>query len=72
MSGVGKTMLALVYHGPEDLRVERRPAPAIGAGLIDLAPLVSGRYPLTAGREAFDTARDRRGLKVLFEPGIGG
>lgn len=42
------------------------------AGLIDLAPLVSGRYPLTASREAFDTARDRRGLKVLFEPGIGG
>ena len=44
----------------------------VAAGLIDLSPLVSGRYPLTASREAFDTARDRRGLKVLFEPGIGG
>jgi hypothetical protein len=37
-----------------------------------LAPLVSGRYLLTASREAVDAARGRRGLKVLFEPGIGG
>jgi L-iditol 2-dehydrogenase len=43
-----------------------------GADLLDLASLVSGRFPLAASREAFHAARDRRGLKVLFEPGIGG
>ena len=72
MNGAGTTMLAQVYHGPEDLRVERRPKPAIGAGLMDLVPLESGSYQLTASGGAFDTARERRGLRGLFESRMGG
>jgi len=29
-------MIAAVYHGPEDLRVEQRPTPSAGAGEVIL------------------------------------
>ncbi len=32
MSQTGDTMLAAVYHGPDDLRVEERPVPTVGPG----------------------------------------
>ena len=36
------------------------------AGTIDVAPLISARYPLTGWRQAFDAARTC--LKVLLDP----
>jgi L-iditol 2-dehydrogenase len=38
-------------------------------GQVDLAPLVTHRFPLTAAAEAFRMAAQRRGLKVIIEPG---
>jgi L-iditol 2-dehydrogenase len=38
-------------------------------GQVDLAPLVTHRFPLTAAAEAFRMAVQRRGLKVVIEPG---
>ena len=38
-------------------------------GRVDLAPLVTHRFPLTAADEAFRMAAARRGLKVVIEPG---
>ena len=40
----------------------------VEAGEVELAPLVSGRYPLAEWREAFATLVERRGLKVVVEP----
>jgi L-iditol 2-dehydrogenase len=37
-------------------------------GIVDVASLVTGRYPLADAVEAFEAARDRRGLKVVIEP----
>jgi L-iditol 2-dehydrogenase len=37
-------------------------------GLVDLAPLVSARYPLAEGARAFDDLVARRGLKIVVEP----
>ena len=38
------------------------------AGALDLGPLISHRFPLTEGAQAFATLADRRGLKVIVEP----
>ena len=38
----------------------------LAAGTIDVAPLISARYPLTGWRQAFDAARTC--LKVLLDP----
>jgi L-iditol 2-dehydrogenase len=38
------------------------------AGALDLGPLISHRFPLAEGAEAFATLADRRGLKVIVEP----
>ena len=37
-------------------------------GRVDLAALVSGRYALDEGPDAFAALRERRGLKVVIEP----
>jgi L-iditol 2-dehydrogenase len=37
-------------------------------GLVDLAPLVSARYPLEQTEQAFDAAATRAGLKVVITP----
>jgi L-iditol 2-dehydrogenase len=37
-------------------------------GAVCTAPLVSGVYPITAWREAFDVFQSRRGLKSLLQP----
>jgi L-iditol 2-dehydrogenase len=38
-------------------------------GLVDVASVVTARYPLAEAVEAFEAARERRGLKVVIEPG---
>jgi L-iditol 2-dehydrogenase len=38
------------------------------AGRIDLAPLVSGTYPLAEGPAAFEALEGREGLKLIVEP----
>jgi threonine dehydrogenase-like Zn-dependent dehydrogenase len=38
----------------------------LAAGRIDVAPLISARYPLTEWRQAFDAAK--ASLKVLLDP----
>ncbi len=40
----------------------------VDQGLVDVASLVSDRYPLDATSEAFAAAVSRRGLKVVVEP----
>jgi threonine dehydrogenase-like Zn-dependent dehydrogenase len=35
---------------------------------VELASLVTERFPLTHGAEAFTALRERRGLKVVVEP----
>jgi len=40
----------------------------VESGLIDLAPLVSARYPLEDWRDAFGDLVRRSGLKVVIEP----
>ena len=39
-----------------------------GAGSIDLASLISHRFPLSAAPDAFAALADRRGLKVVVKP----
>ncbi|MEA2630659.1 MAG: L-iditol 2-dehydrogenase [Chloroflexota bacterium] len=46
------------------LRMER----LLGAGLIELAPLVSDVLPLSDWRRAFDQVEKREGIKTIFDP----
>lgn len=46
----------------------RRAAAIVEAGRIDLAPLVSARFPLRKAVEAFTAAEARESLKVVIEP----
>jgi 2-desacetyl-2-hydroxyethyl bacteriochlorophyllide A dehydrogenase len=46
----------------------RRAAALVSGGQVDLAPLVSQRFPLREAREAFAAAEDRQMLKVVLEP----
>jgi L-iditol 2-dehydrogenase len=41
---------------------------AAESGRLELASLVSARYPLDEGRQAFSDLVDRRGLKLVVEP----
>ena len=38
---------------------------------VDLAPLISARYPLTESAAAFEALVERRGLKIVVEPARG-
>src|SRR5215210_682583 len=40
----------------------------IGSGLVKTGPLVSGIYPVTEWREAFDIFEKRAGLKTVLQP----
>lgn len=51
---------------PGDLE---RAAALAGEGKVDLDALVSHRYPLAAGDQAFSTLVERSGLKVMVLPG---
>jgi L-iditol 2-dehydrogenase len=48
-----------------------RAARIVDAGRVDLAQLVSARYPLEESTEAFAAAEDRESLKTVLEPGGG-
>ncbi len=60
-------MLAAVYHGPEDLRVEQA-AGIVNSGKIDLSPLVSARFALREAVAAFVAAENRTSLKAVLQP----
>jgi L-iditol 2-dehydrogenase len=45
-----------------------RAAAIVRSGRIDLAPLVSARYPLREALKAFAAAEDRLSLKIVLEP----
>jgi len=40
---------------------------ALAAGVVDVAPLVTGRYPLERGVEALEAARGPEAIKVLLD-----
>jgi L-iditol 2-dehydrogenase len=46
----------------------RQAAEIINSGRIDLAPLVSARFPLQEALPAFAAAEDRRSLKIVLQP----
>ena len=46
----------------------RRAAALVDAGRVDLARIVSGRFPLDRFNEAFVAAEDRMSLKIVIEP----
>lgn len=46
----------------------RQAAAIVNSGRLDLAPIVSGRYPLSQAVEAFARAEDRTSLKIVIEP----
>ena len=46
----------------------RQAAEIVGSGSIDLAPLVTARYPLDRALEAFAAAEDRASMKIVIEP----
>lgn len=46
----------------------RQAAAIVNAGRIDLAPLISARYPLSEAVQAFAVAEDRKSLKVVLQP----
>jgi L-iditol 2-dehydrogenase len=61
----GLTILLSRRMRPGDLP---RALQLAGAGRVALGPLVSGRYPLSEWRAAFEAAASRRGVKVIVEP----
>ena len=62
----GLTLLSCRRMAPADLPRAIRLAEA---GRVTLGPLVSERYALAEGPDAFRALAERRGLKVIVEPG---
>lgn len=48
----------------------RRAAALLSSGRVDLATLVTARFPLQQANEAFQVAEDRQSMKVVFEPSV--
>jgi len=46
----------------------RQSAEILGSGRVDLAPLISNRFPLAEAVKAFSVAQERKSLKVILEP----
>jgi L-iditol 2-dehydrogenase len=65
----GLTLLLARRMKPADLPRAIRLAEA---GRVELGSLVTERYPLTQGGEAFEALVSRRGLKVVVEPTVAG
>jgi L-iditol 2-dehydrogenase len=61
----GLTLVLCRRMRPDDLG---RAIDLVAAGTIDVAPLITHRYPLEDVGEAFRALADRRGLKVVVEP----
>jgi L-iditol 2-dehydrogenase len=64
----GLTLVLCRRMRPDDLG---RAIDLVAAGTIDVAPLITHRYPLADVGEAFRALADRRGLKVVVEPARG-
>lgn len=64
----GLTLVLCRRMRPDDLG---RAIELVAAGRIDVAPLITHRYPLAEVGEAFHALTERRGLKVVVEPGPG-
>jgi L-iditol 2-dehydrogenase len=58
--------LALVRRMQED--VYERGARLVETGRVDVASLVTARFPLEKAEEAFRSAAARHGLKVVIQP----
>jgi L-iditol 2-dehydrogenase len=61
----GLTLLLSRRMEPADLP---RAIRLVAEGRVDLGPLVSARYALSEGQEAFGDLVERRGLKTILEP----
>lgn len=46
----------------------RRALDLLARGVVDVEPLISGQYPLTAWQEAFDAVEQKAALKTLLVP----
>jgi L-iditol 2-dehydrogenase len=45
----------------------RRALQLVVSGAVNLAPLISARFPMEQAADAFAAARDRKNLKIVFE-----
>jgi len=68
-------MRSLFFHGvkilPSRVRVPdtwRRSIALVASGAVDLAPMVTHRYDLDHGVEAFELLRNKQGVKALILP----
>jgi threonine 3-dehydrogenase len=50
----------------------RRAISMVASGAVDLRPMITHRYPITRGLEAFDLLRASGGVKALIFPGVPG
>jgi threonine 3-dehydrogenase len=72
----GTELRALFFHGvniiPSRVRTPetwRRAISMVAGGAIDLKPMVTHRYDLDHGLEAFELLKARQGVKALIKPG---
>jgi threonine dehydrogenase-like Zn-dependent dehydrogenase len=66
---------ALFFHGVTIINSRirtpetwRRAIAMVSSGAVDLRPMVTHRYAISRGLEAFDLLRERRGVKALIIP----